>query len=144
MRNTWLPKSVTMVRLARPEPFHEPECMPVGVPWWRRWARQVLLDCVEAGQGFRMAAPQPARHVWLRAVRHSNAQYVFTGEDPRGPRWEPFVSADPRFSREQLPGRRPGRVVRLPQPTVILSGSGETNLCATGRWGRPWCGTVSS
>ncbi|MGW5782037.1 hypothetical protein [Streptomyces sp. NPDC003863] len=31
-----------VVRLARPKPFREPECMPAGVPWWRRWVRQVL------------------------------------------------------------------------------------------------------
>lgn len=31
-----------VVGLARPEPFREPQCMPAGVPWWRRWARQVL------------------------------------------------------------------------------------------------------
>ncbi|WP_331732040.1 hypothetical protein [Streptomyces sp. NBC_00989] len=30
----------TVVRLARPRPFRKPECMPVGVTWWRRWARQ--------------------------------------------------------------------------------------------------------
>jgi hypothetical protein len=29
-------------RLARPRPFREPVCMPAGVPWWQRWARQVL------------------------------------------------------------------------------------------------------
>ncbi|WP_329167301.1 hypothetical protein OHB49_44430 (plasmid) [Streptomyces sp. NBC_01717] len=28
--------------LARPRPFREPVCMPTGVPWWRRWVRQVL------------------------------------------------------------------------------------------------------
>ncbi|MER6563185.1 hypothetical protein ABT300_36735 [Streptomyces sp. NPDC001027] len=31
-----------VARLARPEPFREPACMPAGVPWWRRWTRQVL------------------------------------------------------------------------------------------------------
>ncbi|WP_331739637.1 hypothetical protein OG613_44165 (plasmid) [Streptomyces sp. NBC_00015] len=31
-----------VIRLARPEPFREPACMPAGVPWWRRWTRQVL------------------------------------------------------------------------------------------------------
>ncbi|GAA4031002.1 hypothetical protein [Streptomyces plumbiresistens] len=31
-----------VIRLARPHPFREPECMPAGVPWWRRWVRQVL------------------------------------------------------------------------------------------------------
>ncbi|MFE4328997.1 hypothetical protein ACFRQM_05930 [Streptomyces sp. NPDC056831] len=31
-----------VVRLARPRPFRQPECMPAGVPWWRHWARQVL------------------------------------------------------------------------------------------------------
>jgi len=31
-----------VVRLARPRPFREPECMPTGVPWWRRWVRQIL------------------------------------------------------------------------------------------------------
>ncbi|MFE9637037.1 hypothetical protein [Streptomyces sp. NPDC006463] len=31
-----------VTRLARPRPFREPQCMPVGVPWWRRWMRQVL------------------------------------------------------------------------------------------------------
>ncbi|MFF8601757.1 hypothetical protein ACF065_27050 [Streptomyces sp. NPDC015232] len=31
-----------VARLARPRPFREPACMPTGVPWWRRWARQVL------------------------------------------------------------------------------------------------------
>jgi hypothetical protein len=33
-----------VARLARPEPFREPACMPAGVPWWRRWTRQVLPD----------------------------------------------------------------------------------------------------
>ncbi|MFG2304527.1 hypothetical protein [Actinacidiphila glaucinigra] len=27
-------------RLARPRPFREPDCMPSGIRWWRRWARQ--------------------------------------------------------------------------------------------------------
>ncbi|MGW7319203.1 hypothetical protein [Streptomyces sp. NPDC054865] len=27
--------------LARPRPFREPDCMPAGVTWWRRWLRQV-------------------------------------------------------------------------------------------------------
>ncbi|MDN3271463.1 hypothetical protein [Streptomyces sp. MA15] len=31
-----------VARLARPHPFREPACMPAGVPWWRRWMRQVL------------------------------------------------------------------------------------------------------
>ncbi|GGS29285.1 hypothetical protein Snoj_25580 [Streptomyces nojiriensis] len=31
-----------VTRLARPRPFREPECMPTGVPWWRRWTRQLL------------------------------------------------------------------------------------------------------
>lgn len=31
-----------VVRLARPRPFREPACMPAGVRWWRRWARQAL------------------------------------------------------------------------------------------------------
>ncbi|MFF1407665.1 hypothetical protein [Streptomyces sp. NPDC058294] len=31
-----------VTRLARPRPFREPACMPAGVPWWRRWTRQVL------------------------------------------------------------------------------------------------------
>ncbi|MES9520809.1 hypothetical protein [Streptomyces capoamus] len=31
-----------VVRLGRPRPFREPDCMPAGVPWWRRWHRQVL------------------------------------------------------------------------------------------------------
>ncbi|MEU9983601.1 hypothetical protein [Streptomyces sp. NPDC050856] len=31
-----------VTRLARPAPFREPVCMPTGVPWWRRWMRQVL------------------------------------------------------------------------------------------------------
>ncbi|MDX3695026.1 hypothetical protein PV726_32750 [Streptomyces europaeiscabiei] len=31
-----------VVRLARPQPFREPACMPAGVSWWRRWMRQVL------------------------------------------------------------------------------------------------------
>ncbi|MFK0142450.1 hypothetical protein [Streptomyces murinus] len=31
-----------VARLARPRPFREPGCMPAGVRWWRRWARQVL------------------------------------------------------------------------------------------------------
>jgi hypothetical protein len=31
-----------VARLARPRPFREPVCMPAGVPWWRRWSRQVL------------------------------------------------------------------------------------------------------
>ncbi|MFD5066146.1 hypothetical protein, partial [Streptomyces sp. NPDC058394] len=31
-----------VLRLARPKPFREPGCMPVGVSWWRRWTRQVL------------------------------------------------------------------------------------------------------
>ncbi|MFM9633282.1 MULTISPECIES: hypothetical protein [Streptomyces] len=31
-----------VARLARPRPFREPQCMPAGVPWWRRWTRQVL------------------------------------------------------------------------------------------------------
>ncbi|MFF8994502.1 hypothetical protein ACF09H_32180 [Streptomyces sp. NPDC014983] len=31
-----------VVRLGRPRPFREPDCMPAGVPWWRRWLRQVL------------------------------------------------------------------------------------------------------
>ncbi|MGW7196210.1 hypothetical protein [Streptomyces chryseus] len=31
-----------VVRLARPQPFREPTCMPAGAPWWRRWMRQVL------------------------------------------------------------------------------------------------------
>ncbi|GLF98028.1 hypothetical protein [Streptomyces yaizuensis] len=30
-----------VVRLGRPEPFREPGCMPAGVRWWRRWARQM-------------------------------------------------------------------------------------------------------
>ncbi|MEV6680724.1 hypothetical protein AB0N09_28240 [Streptomyces erythrochromogenes] len=29
-------------RLARPNPFREPQCMPAGVAWWRRWMRQLL------------------------------------------------------------------------------------------------------
>ncbi|MDT0385962.1 hypothetical protein [Streptomyces dubilierae] len=33
-----------VARLARPEPFREPACMPAGAPWWRRWTRQVLPD----------------------------------------------------------------------------------------------------
>ena len=33
-----------VARLARPEPFREPACMPAGVSWWRRWTRQVLPD----------------------------------------------------------------------------------------------------
>ncbi|MFE1476485.1 hypothetical protein ACFW6N_21865 [Streptomyces cyaneofuscatus] len=33
-----------VARLARPRPFREPVCMPTGVPWWRRWMRQVLPD----------------------------------------------------------------------------------------------------
>lgn len=28
-------------RLARPRPFRQLACMPAGVRWWRRWARQV-------------------------------------------------------------------------------------------------------
>ncbi|MER0476777.1 hypothetical protein ABR737_00120 [Streptomyces sp. Edi2] len=31
-----------VARLARPHPFREPACMPAGVPWWRRWTRQML------------------------------------------------------------------------------------------------------
>ncbi|MGW3196727.1 hypothetical protein ACWDBD_19460 [Streptomyces sp. NPDC001118] len=31
-----------VVRFARPEPFRAQVCMPAGVPWWLRWARQVL------------------------------------------------------------------------------------------------------
>jgi hypothetical protein len=31
-----------VARLARPRPFREPACMPAGVPWWRRWMRQIL------------------------------------------------------------------------------------------------------
>ncbi|MEC4575082.1 hypothetical protein [Streptomyces virginiae] len=31
-----------VTRLARPRPFREPQCMPAGVHWWRRWTRQVL------------------------------------------------------------------------------------------------------
>ncbi|MGW2272592.1 hypothetical protein [Streptomyces yangpuensis] len=31
-----------VTRLARPRPFREPHCMPAGVPWWRRWLRQVM------------------------------------------------------------------------------------------------------
>ncbi|MCX4783881.1 MULTISPECIES: hypothetical protein [unclassified Streptomyces] len=31
-----------VAHLARPRPFREPACMPVGVPAWRRWARQIL------------------------------------------------------------------------------------------------------
>lgn len=31
-----------VARLARPHPFRVPGCMPAGVPWWRRWMRQVL------------------------------------------------------------------------------------------------------
>ncbi|WP_446046438.1 hypothetical protein [Streptomyces olivaceus] len=31
-----------VVRLGRPRPFREPDCMPAGVPWWRRRLRQVL------------------------------------------------------------------------------------------------------
>jgi hypothetical protein len=31
-----------VVGLARPRPFREPVCMPAGVPWWRRWMRQIL------------------------------------------------------------------------------------------------------
>ncbi|MGW7521603.1 hypothetical protein ACWGJ2_39165 [Streptomyces sp. NPDC054796] len=33
-----------VARLARPTPFREPVCMPAGMPWWRRWMRQVLPD----------------------------------------------------------------------------------------------------
>jgi hypothetical protein len=28
--------------LARPRPFRQPDCMPAGVPWWRRRLRQAL------------------------------------------------------------------------------------------------------
>jgi hypothetical protein len=28
--------------LPRPQPFREPACMPSGIPWWRRFARQIL------------------------------------------------------------------------------------------------------
>ncbi|MFJ4473133.1 hypothetical protein ACIP2X_37355 [Streptomyces sp. NPDC089424] len=31
-----------VVRLARPAPFREPECMPAGVNGWRRWLSQVV------------------------------------------------------------------------------------------------------
>ncbi|MFD3334630.1 hypothetical protein ACFWV1_18520 [Streptomyces sp. NPDC058700] len=31
-----------VVRLGRPRPFREPGCMPAGISWWRRWARQIL------------------------------------------------------------------------------------------------------
>ncbi|MCG7528565.1 hypothetical protein MHW47_29500 [Streptomyces sp. OfavH-34-F] len=33
-----------VARLGRPDPFREPGCMPAGVRWWRRWARQLLPD----------------------------------------------------------------------------------------------------
>ncbi|MFD9904038.1 hypothetical protein [Streptomyces sp. NPDC059063] len=35
-------EAFAVVRLARPHPFREPECMPKGVGWRRRWMRQVL------------------------------------------------------------------------------------------------------
>jgi hypothetical protein len=31
-----------VARLPLPRPFREPACMPAGMPWWRRWLRQVL------------------------------------------------------------------------------------------------------
>ncbi|TLQ39187.1 hypothetical protein [Streptomyces marianii] len=35
-------EAYAVVRLARPKPFRAPACMPAGVPWWRRWTRQLL------------------------------------------------------------------------------------------------------
>lgn len=31
-----------VARLARPHPFREHACVSAGVPWWRRWSRQML------------------------------------------------------------------------------------------------------
>lgn len=33
---------VWVARLPRPDPFRQPDCMPSGVPWWRRFARQII------------------------------------------------------------------------------------------------------
>lgn len=34
--------AAAVVLLPRPRPFRQPECMPVGVPWWRRLGRQLI------------------------------------------------------------------------------------------------------
>ncbi|GAB2841206.1 hypothetical protein GCM10027176_51320 [Actinoallomurus bryophytorum] len=31
-----------VVRLPRPSPFRQPDCMTIGTPWWRRLCRQIV------------------------------------------------------------------------------------------------------